>query len=123
MSIEMDIEELKQLVLSGKTIVANVSKKHDDRDLIRWAKDNDRFVYIGRAQRFLPEYSKKSIWFNPFATKNDTERDKVCDEFSVYLDNNASLISRLPELKGKVLGCWCYPKRCHGDYLAKLTNS
>jgi hypothetical protein len=26
------------------------------------------------------------------------------------------------ELKGKVLGCWCSPKACHGDILAKIAN-
>ena len=29
----------------------------------------------------------------------------------------------LPELKGKVLLCWCYPKQCHGHYLASLANA
>ena len=32
------------------------------------------------------------------------------------------LIESLPELKDKVLGCYCKPKRCHGDFLAKLAN-
>jgi hypothetical protein len=26
------------------------------------------------------------------------------------------------ELTGKVLGCWCAPKACHGDVLVKLAN-
>jgi DNA modification methylase len=26
------------------------------------------------------------------------------------------------ELKGKVLGCWCKPLPCHGDFLAELAN-
>jgi len=26
------------------------------------------------------------------------------------------------ELKGKVLGCWCHPKECHGDVLARIAN-
>ena len=26
----------------------------------------------------------------------------------------------IPELNGKVLGCWCKPSACHGDILIKL---
>jgi len=27
-------------------------------------------------------------------------------------------ITDLSSLRGKVLGCWCVPKACHGDVLA-----
>ena len=26
------------------------------------------------------------------------------------------------ELRGRVLGCWCAPKPCHGDVLAAIAN-
>ncbi|MGD9564460.1 MAG: DUF4326 domain-containing protein [Pyrinomonadaceae bacterium] len=29
----------------------------------------------------------------------------------------------MEELRGKVLGCWCSPKVCHGDVLARLLNA
>ena len=29
----------------------------------------------------------------------------------------------LPELKDKTLACWCKPKACHGDVLAKLADN
>jgi len=32
------------------------------------------------------------------------------------------LIDSLPELKDKVLGCWCAPEPCHGDVLKELTE-
>ncbi|MGA9841048.1 MAG: DUF4326 domain-containing protein [Nitrososphaeraceae archaeon] len=35
---------------------------------------------------------------------------------------NKELMNQLPELKGKVLGCWCAPLPCHGDTLAELAN-
>ena len=31
------------------------------------------------------------------------------------------LLAALPELQGKVLGCWCAPLPCHGDVLVELT--
>ncbi|MGQ4874517.1 MAG: DUF4326 domain-containing protein [Promethearchaeia archaeon] len=37
--------------------------------------------------------------------------------------NNQFLLSKLPELKGKVLGCWCKNRgdgRCHGDIIIKI---
>jgi len=33
------------------------------------------------------------------------------------------LIAAIPELKGKVLGCWCKPKACHGNFLAELADN
>jgi len=32
------------------------------------------------------------------------------------------LLEKLPELKGKVLGCWCAPKEYHGDILSEWAN-
>jgi hypothetical protein len=29
-------------------------------------------------------------------------------------------MAALPELRGKVLGCWCAPAACHGDVLAEM---
>jgi hypothetical protein len=51
--------------------------------------------------------------------KTEKERDFVCDKFEDYLSNNSELQKRLPELKGKALACWCYPKRCHGLSIIK----
>lgn len=33
---------------------------------------------------------------------------------------NEELLQQLPELKGKTLGCWCKPGKCHGDILLEL---
>jgi len=56
---------------------------------------------------------------NPFFMENEAERDAVCEEFAKFFSDR---IERDPKyraatlsLKGKVLGCWCFPKRCHGD--------
>ena len=32
------------------------------------------------------------------------------------------IIKDLGELKGKILGCWCRPNKCHGDILVELAN-
>jgi hypothetical protein len=37
--------------------------------------------------------------------------------------SNKQVMHQLPELKGKILGCFCRPEMsCHGDTLAGLAN-
>lgn len=74
-------------------------------------------VYIGRGNG--------SIWGNPFVLnnpKNDAERDEVLEKYKKWIMTQPELLSRVKELKGKVLGCWCAPRKCHGDVLAELAN-
>jgi hypothetical protein len=66
-------------------------------------------IYVGRG----------SDWGNPF--KFGSRRENI-DEFHRWLRNNPPLMARLPELRGKVLGCHCAPKDCHADVLAELAN-
>jgi hypothetical protein len=44
----------------------------------------------------------------------------VIRKYAVYINNRPDLFSRLPELKGKILGCYCKPLPCHGDILVSL---
>ena len=59
-------------------------------------------------------------WGNPFKEGVDGTRDEVCDKYEVYIRNNPILLAELPKLEGETLGCYCKPKRCHGDMLVKL---
>jgi hypothetical protein len=70
-------------------------------------------VYIGRGSK----------WGNPFRMRNQSieERNRVCEEYEKYFFTT-NLPNQLHELRGKVLGCYCKPLRCHGDFLAKLVN-
>ena len=36
---------------------------------------------------------------------------------------NKELMNSLSELRGKRLGCWCKPERCHGNVLIELLNT
>ena len=78
-------------------------------------------VYIGRA---VPRSGlKTSIWGNPFVIGKDGTRDEVMIKYRAWLLGNPELLKKLPELKGKVLGCWCAPLACHGDVLSELANN
>lgn len=70
-------------------------------------------VYIGRGSK----------WGNPFMMRNYSkeERDRVCDAYEAYFWTT-DLPNQLHELKGKVLGCFCAPARCHGDFLLREAN-
>lgn len=70
-------------------------------------------VYIGRGSK----------WGNPFKPKDysNEERNRVCDEFEKWFWTT-NLPNQLYELKGKTLGCFCKPKRCHGDFLVEQVN-
>jgi hypothetical protein len=109
-------------LLAGKTLVCSVREASPDKDLINWAVANGLFVYIGDYVRFTR--FRRSIWFNSNRMKGDESlRDLVCDKYAEWLMTQPQLLAKLPELKGKVLGCWCAPKRCHGDVLlAHLKN-
>lgn len=67
-------------------------------------------VYIGRPSK----------WSNPFVIGGDGTREDVIQKYEEWVRQQPHLIAALPELKGKVLGCWCAPKRCHGEVLLKL---
>lgn len=95
---------------AGITVIANLQK---DANLINWAKTEGLYVAIDRS----------SPWGNPFEIPGDGNRDDVCESYAVYFELKKSLHKKLPLLRGKVLGCHCYPERCHGDFLAKKATN
>lgn len=70
-------------------------------------------IYIGRG----------SDWGNPYKIGVDGTRNEVIEKYKLYLQSRPDLLARIGELKGKILSCWCAPKNCHGDYLAKLADN
>lgn len=69
-------------------------------------------VYIGRG----------SPWGNPFKIGEHGSRKQVIAMYEKWIQNQPALMSKIPELKGKVLGCFCSPLQCHGEILVKLAN-
>ena len=87
-------------------------------------------IYIGRP----------TIFGNPWSFKGGTKADfivatreesvanyekwlKGSDFKDVLQEQRKQILERLPSLKGKTLGCWCYPRLCHGVILEKMANS
>jgi hypothetical protein len=80
----------------------------------------DPFVYIGRYQFWgAGRHFPKSIWHNPFLVKH-YGREEAIRLYEDHVRSSPGLMARLPELRGKVLACWCAPQRCHGSVLLRL---
>lgn len=75
-------------------------------------KKSPHDVYIGRPSK----------WGNPFSIGKDGSREDVINKYREWIKSQPELIAALPELKDKILGCWCSPKACHGDVLAELSE-
>ena len=69
-------------------------------------------VYIGQTSK----------WGHPFAIGRDGMREQVIERYERWLLERPALSAALAELCGKVLGCWCAPRACHGDVLVRLAN-
>ena len=80
--------------------------------VVHWKKEPCD-IYIGRP----------GPWGNPFSIGPDGDRAEVSEIFRYYrADRQEHFASLRTELKGKVLGCWCAPKPCHGDVLAEIAD-
>lgn len=65
---------------------------------------------------------RTSFWGNPFHIGVDGTRSEVIAQYRQMVLSRPDMLARLPELQGKVLGCWCKPKQCHADVLAELAD-
>lgn len=78
-------------------------------------------VYVGRPSK----------WGNLFTHIKDRNtkaefvvdtRKEAIERYREWILTQPQLLKDLPELKDKVLSCWCKPKPCHADILVELVN-
>lgn len=108
-----------------------------DKTQVVNVKTDEFDVYIGRPARFAkdPRCHEYSHFANPYAiTKEliaklgeEKARAHVIEQFRQHLlkcleDDVATWIPRLRAVKGKRLGCWCSPQKCHGDVVAEFAD-
>lgn len=65
---------------------------------------------------------RTSFWGNPFVVGADGTRREVIEKYRAMVLSRPDMLARLPELRGRVLGCWCKPRPCHADVLAELAD-
>ena len=82
----------------------------------------------------LIKVDRSTVLGNPFMMRTESERDLVCDKYAHWLNEqvktNRPICDALNQIwslakRGNyiALGCWCAPKRCHGDYIKQLVES
>lgn len=77
-------------------------------------------VYVGRPG---PWGNKFSHLDNSAAEFKCATREEAVESYEDWLlSQPAMIVKAYRELRGKVLGCWCAPKACHGDVLARVAN-
>ena len=80
-------------------------------------------IYIGRG----------SPLGNPFVMRSEEDRNDVCDKYEEWFnkqieDENQVVLSELRRIyllakrQDVILGCYCSPKRCHGDTIKKFID-
>lgn len=74
-------------------------------------------IYIGRPSKWGNIFSHlpKSA-----AEIRVTTREEAIEKYREWIKTQPELLNSLEELRGKVLGCWCRPKSCHGDVILEL---
>lgn len=80
------------------------------------------------------DMTRRSRWGNPFRIGRDGTRKEVVAKHKDWLQewhknkkeikygklSNKWVVQHLPELKGKRLGCVCFPLPCHVDNIVAL---
>jgi hypothetical protein len=90
-------------------------------------------VYIGRQSFGMHFGNPFSHLANSLASVKVASREEAVACFETWLrgiehaevepERRLWILNSLPMLKGKVLGCYCFPKACHGDVLAKMAEA
>ncbi len=93
--------EIKEIIELTKQYIVHCKKDKYD-------------IYVGRPSKFG----------NKFKLEKEEDREKILKQYTKWLSEQSKEYHDMikTELKGKVLGCWCAPKPCHGMILALIAN-
>lgn len=111
----------------ASTLLAALVERH--KHLVVHVKRDPYDVYVGRASAGKPaDADPECPWGNPFSTIQAKEREfsniqKRTLRYLHWLLSDSAMVERVrTELPGRVLGCWCVPRYCHGWVLAAVAN-
>jgi hypothetical protein len=80
----------------------------------------------------LVKVDRSSVLGNVYVMRDESMRDEVCDKYAKYFDKKVKVkgsdfrneVIRIYRMvrdgKDVALGCWCYPKRCHAEYIKEF---
>lgn len=109
---------------AGKAVVVNRSRRGPHAHLLDDLEASGRLVGVHRPIR--GKQRTESRWANPYLLADpddDAERTRVIAAYRDHLNQHPELLAQISDLRGKALGCFCWPRPCHGDVLAALANA
>lgn len=69
---------------------------------------------------------RRTMFGNPFRIGIHGDRDEVIDRYRKWfygcMEVDSVFRLKVLALKEEVLGCWCVPKKCHGQIIADYLN-
>lgn len=87
-------------------------------------------IYIGRKVAEFHYGNPFTFKFSAIAKVKVSNRNDSVDAFRKWIkgidykdiepERRQWILDNLPNLKGKILGCYCHPKKCHGDIYIDL---
>ncbi|MFD9715130.1 DUF4326 domain-containing protein [Streptomyces sp. NPDC059076] len=79
--------------------------------------------YVGRAMHRGGWHLEGSPLASPYRPGPDGTREEVMELYRAHLLSHPELLALLPALRGKRLGCWCVPEKCHAEVIAELADA
>jgi hypothetical protein len=84
-------------------------------------------IYVGRGTRYGNPFGWGGTGSYEIGVEN---REQALAGYLAWLDGRITVPGRVPpnraeiqaELRGRMLGCWCKPRQCHADILARIAN-
>lgn len=89
-------------------------------------RDGSYDIYVGRKNKTYNLEGHPLA--NPFKLEKEKDRDHIYNLYEKWLkaeyrfQENLEVDWQLDFMRGKWLACWCSPKKCHADLLAKLAD-
>lgn len=86
-----------------------------------------RVVHL-KKEKYDQRIDRRSIFGNRviMLNRSNAERERVIEEykkdFYKEIKESEEFREQVHALKGKVLGCWCKPKACHGDVIKEYLD-
>ena len=89
-------------------------------------------IRIGlRSDRNAQYIGRGSPLGNPFVMRSEADRDRVCDQYQSWFEqkvadrdvlvmNELRRLFKLAQRGDLVLGCYCAPRRCHGETIKRF---
>ena len=84
----------------------------------------DDYIYIGRPSEFGNPYSHSDKSQAKYVTET---RNEAIEMYRKHLEENPDIIDKLikelTESDYDKIGCWCSPKKCHGEILIEAIEN